>query len=236
MALISIEELYKSFGNFRVLQDINLEVEKGEFVTIFGPNGAGKTTLIKILATLVSPTRGTVVVNGFDVREKPIDVRRSIGVISHDTYLYHELTAVENLRFYGQMYEIERIEERIRDVISRVGLAHRGNHRVGTFSRGMKQRLSIARAILHNPVILLLDEPYTGLDQHASAIFDKIMQQLGTEHITRIMISHDIERGLKLCNRAFILNNGSFVNEVMRDKISSIEEYRGVYEHLVTGE
>jgi ABC-2 type transport system ATP-binding protein/heme exporter protein A len=236
MALISIEHLYKSFGNFSVLKDINLEVERGDFLTIFGPNGAGKTTLMKILSTLISPTMGRVVVDGFDVRENPLEVRRRIGVISHETYLYHELTAVENLRFYGHMYDVEDLEKRIREVILQVGLKYRENDRVGTFSRGMKQRLAIARAIIHSPEILLLDEPYTGLDQHASAIFDDIMQQLDAKHTTQIMISHDIERGLKLCNRALILNNGSFVHNVARDEIKSLEEYRSTYEHLVTGE
>jgi ABC-2 type transport system ATP-binding protein/heme exporter protein A len=235
MVLISIEHLYKSFGNFSVLEDINFEVQQGDFVTIFGPNGAGKTTLIKILSTLITPTRGRVIVDGFDVRDKPLEVRRRIGVISHETYLYHELTAFENLQFYGRMYDVKNLEERIREVLEQVGLQYRRNDRVGTFSRGMKQRLSIARAILHKPQILLLDEPYTGLDQHASALFDELLQQL-SGNTTQIMISHDIERGISLCNRALILNNGRIVHAALQEEIGSVENYRSVYERLVSGD
>lgn len=236
MALVSVEHLHKSFGNFSVLKDINLEVEAGDFITIFGPNGAGKTTLLKIISTLISPTSGKVLVDGFDVCDKPIEVRRRIGVISHETYLYHELTAAENLRFYARMYNVKNREERISEVIKQVGLQYREHDRVGTFSRGMKQRLSIARAILHRPGILLLDEPYTGLDQQASAIFDELLQQLNSEGVTQVMISHDIERGLMLCNRALILNNGAIVHQASREDFDSLEEYRRFYEQLVTGD
>ena len=235
MALVSIEHLNKSFGRFTALTDLSLEVAEGELLTIFGPNGAGKTTLLKILSTLVSSTSGRVVVDGFDVGKKPVEVRRRIGVISHDTYLYRDLTAVENLVFYARMYGVSDFEERVHEVIREVGLRYRENDRVATFSRGMKQRLSIARAILHDPKILLLDEPYTGLDRHASNILDGIIQEFDSKHATRIMVSHDLEHGLKVSNRLLIMKNGGFVHDVKRSEIESVEEYQDIYEELVGG-
>lgn len=235
MALVSIEHLNKSFGRFTALTDLSLEVAEGELLTIFGPNGAGKTTLLKILSTLVSSTSGRVVVDGFDVRKKPVEVRRRIGVISHDTYLYRDLTAVENLVFYARMYGVSDFEERVHEVIREVGLRYRENDRVATFSRGMKQRLSIARAILHDPKILLLDEPYTGLDRHASNILDGIIQEFDSKHATRIIVSHDLEHGLRFSNRLLIMKNGGFVHDVKRSEIESVEEYQDIYEELVGG-
>ncbi len=215
------------------MRNINLEIRKGEFLTIFGPNGAGKTTLIKIISTLVSPTSGRVIIDGKDIKEHPIEVRNKIGVISHDTYLYHELTAAENLRFFGNMYNIENSENRINDLLAQVGLSYRKNDRVRTFSRGMKQRLSIARALIHDPPILLLDEPYTGLDQHASATFDRILSGMNAHDKTRILISHDIERGISLCDRAVILTDGHIVHEMSETEIHDLLQCRAIYEKYV---
>ncbi|CAD7773390.1 putative ABC transporter ATP-binding protein [Candidatus Methanoperedenaceae archaeon GB50] len=233
MTLISIEHLNKSFGPSQVIVDLSLEVVEGELLTIFGPNGAGKTTLLKILSTLLSSTSGSVVVDGFDVRKSPVEVRRRIGVISHDTYLYRDLTAVENLVFYARMYDLSNRAERVREVIRLVGLEYYKDDRVATFSRGMKQRLSIARAILHEPKILLLDEPYTGLDLHASSILDRIIQEFDSRGVTRIMVSHDIEHGLRFSDRLLIMKDGGFVHDVRRSEIGSVGEYRAIYEELV---
>jgi len=136
------------------LRNINLRIAKGEFLTIFGPNGAGKTTLIKIISTLVSPTYGKVVIDGIDIKENPIEIRKKIGVISHETYLYHELTASENLQFFGRMYGTPDLDVRTEELLKTGGLDYRKNDRVRTFSRGMKQRLSIARALIHDPPVL----------------------------------------------------------------------------------
>ncbi len=215
------------------MRNINLTIDKGEFLTIFGPNGAGKTTLIKILSTLVSPTSGKVVIDGIDIKENPIEVRKRIGVISHETYLYHELTAAENLRFFGKMYDAKNIETRIDELIKQVGLTYRKNDRVRTFSRGMKQRLSIARALIHNPPILFLDEPYTGLDQHASAMFDKILSETNAHDKTRVLISHDIEKGIAMCDRAIILANGHIAHEMSENEIGNLIQCRAIYEQYV---
>ncbi len=232
--IISIEKLSKAFGTNIVLRNIDLRIEKGEFLTIFGPNGAGKTTLIKIISTLVSPTSGRVIIDGVDIKENPIEVRKKIGVISHETYLYHELTAAENLRFFGRMYDVSD-EKRIDELIKQVGLIYRKNDRVRTFSRGMKQRLSIARALIHDPPILLLDEPYTGLDQHASAMFDKILGGMNAHDKTRVLISHDIERGIALCDRAIILADGCIAHEMSKSEMQDLLQCRLIYEKYVGG-
>ncbi len=215
------------------MRNINLRIEKGEFLTIFGPNGAGKTTLIKIMSTLVSPTSGKVVIDGFDIKENPVEIRKKIGVISHETYLYHELTAAENLRFFGRMYGTPDIENRIGELIKQVGLTYRKNDRVRTFSRGMKQRLSIARALIHDPPILFLDEPYTGLDQHATATFDRILGGMNANEKTRILISHDIEHGISMCDRAIILTDGHIVHEMTEDEIKNLLQCRAIYAKYV---
>lgn len=215
------------------MRNINLEIKKGEFLTIFGPNGAGKTTLIKIMSTLVSPTSGKVTIDGLDIKKNPIEIRKKIGVISHDTYIYTELTAVENLRFFGKMYDVQDIDARIDELLEQVGLKYRKNDRAGTFSRGMKQRLSIARALIHDPPILFLDEPYTGLDQHASATFDRILSGTNAHDKTRILISHDIERGINLCNRAIILANGHVAHEMSESEIGDLLKCKTIYDELV---
>lgn len=233
--IISIKGLSKSFGSHSVLKNIDLTIKRGEFVTIFGPNGAGKTTLLKIMSTLVASSGGSVMVEGFDVTKKPVEIRSLIGVISHETYLYSDLTAEENLRFFGQMYGMdkEKLTARIDELLHDVGLEYRSNDRVGTFSRGMKQRLSIARAVIHEPSILFLDEPYTGLDQHAASTFEKVLQGLDAKNTTKVMISHNIERSLKLCDRVLILNEGRIVFDEQRHDIGSAEDFKERYEFFV---
>ena len=215
------------------MKNIDLRIEQGEFLTIFGPNGAGKTTLIKIMSTLVTPTSGRVMIDGMDIKDEPIKIRKKIGVISHETYLYHELTAAENLRFFGRMYDTKDIEARIDELIKQVGLSYRRNDRVRTFSRGMKQRLSIARALIHDPPILFLDEPYTGLDQHASATFDRILSGTNAHDKTRVLISHDLERGITMCDRAIILTGGHIAHEMTQGEISDLLQCRAIYDKHV---
>ncbi|HUW68252.1 MAG TPA: ABC transporter ATP-binding protein [Candidatus Nanoarchaeia archaeon] len=230
-----MKHLSKTFGNNAVLRDIDLDIETGEFLTIFGPNGAGKTTLVKIMSTLISPTAGTVLIEDYDVKKSPLEVRQLIGIISHETYLYQDLTARENLKFFGNMYGMPKdmLDSRIHELTDQVGLKYRLDDRVGTFSRGMKQRLSIARAILHDPKILFLDEPYTGLDQHAAATFDRILSELDVSDKTQVMVSHDIERGLNLADRIIILYEGKIVYQAARSEIKDIEQFREIYEYYV---
>jgi ABC-type multidrug transport system ATPase subunit len=216
---IQAEGLKKSFGNFDALCGVDLHVKRGEFMTLFGPNGAGKTTLIKLLATLTSPTSGTLSVYGYDVRKDVNNIRSVIGVISHDPYLYDNLSAFENIKFFGTLYGLDDVDNRARSVIKQVGLERRMNDLVRTFSRGMKQRLTVARAIVHEPKILLLDEPYTGLDQHGAQIFGEMLSDLKSQRRTILMTTHNIEEGLDLSDRIGILAKGKIVLDCSKTEI-----------------
>ena len=210
---IVADDLKKTYGNFDALKGVSLKIAKGEFYTLFGPNGAGKTTLIKLLATLTAPSSGTLMVSNLDTSKEAKAIRTNIGVISHDTYLYENLTALENIIFFAELYGIQDVENRARAVIDQVGLGSRLHDLVRTFSRGMKQRLTVARSIVHDPQILLLDEPYTGLDLAGAQIFGEMLAQLKNQGRTILMTTHNIDEGLDLSDRVGILFNGKIVFE-----------------------
>ena len=219
---IAADGLKKSFGNFDALRGVDLHVKRGEFVTLFGPNGAGKTTLIKLLATLTSPSSGKLSIHGYDAKKEVNNIRSLLGVISHDPYLYDNLSALENIKFFGTLYRLEDIDDRARSVIKQVGLDGRMHDMVRTFSRGMKQRLSVARAIVHDPEILLLDEPYTGLDQHGAQLFGNMLSDLKTHRRTIVMTTHNIDEGLDLSDRIGILAKGKIVFDSHSSKVDRL--------------
>ena len=223
---IEVNGITKKFGKKPVLRGIDLVLKDGESLTILGPNGAGKTTLLKILSTLLRPSTGSVKIAGLDLKGNPIEIRRKIGVVSHQTFLYDELTASENLKFYGKMYDVPDLEERIHNLISMVDLESRINDRVRTLSRGMQQRISIARALIHDPSILLLDEPETGLDQSASALLTEILDDPDAGKRTVVMTTHNLERGLEIGNRIAILAEGKIAYEESKQSlnITSLKE------------
>ena len=210
---IVAEGVTKSFGYIQALRGIDLKVKKGEFVTVFGPNGAGKTTLIKLLATLTKPTSGKVIIANHDIKKEPDKVRALIGVISHDPYLYGNLSALENIGFFASLYGISQPKEKAIQVIKQVGLESRMHDLVRTFSRGMQQRLAVARAIVHNPKIFLLDEPYTGLDQHGARIFGDLLNWLKMENRTIVMTTHNLPEGLEVSDRVAIIDGGKIIYE-----------------------
>lgn len=210
---ISVERVTKSFGGFDALKGIDLHLKKGEFFTLFGPNGAGKTTLIKLLSTLVKPSTGTLTVAGYDTSKQAGKVRASVGVISHDPYLYENLSAYENIKFFGKMYGVPGVDARAKELIELLGLSQRMHDLVRTFSRGMKQRLSVARSIVHDPPVLLLDEPYTGLDQKGALIFGDTLGWLKSHGRTILMTTHNIDEALTLSDRVGILTSGKIVYE-----------------------
>lgn len=207
---IEVFHLRKEFGVLKAVDDVSFALKRGEFLSVFGPNGAGKTTLIKILTGLTQPSSGKARVAGFEVQEGESEMRREIGVISHSTSLYGDLTPMENLIFFGRMYGLERPEESALAVLEDVGLVLRRNDRVRTFSRGMVQRLSIARAILHDPSILFLDEPFTGLDIHASNVLKENLQILHNKKRTILMTTHDVSCGLEICDKVALQVMGRF--------------------------
>jgi heme exporter protein A len=212
--MIHVRGLVKRFGPRFALRGVDLDVGEGECVALVGPNGAGKTTLLRILATLSQPTSGSVQVDGFDLSQEANAFRRRVGFLSHQPLLYEDLTGEENLRFYGRMYQVTDLESRVTVMLDRVGLMQSRHDLVRTYSRGMKQRLSIGRALLHDPPVLLLDEPYTGLDRQAARMLDQILQKVGFDSRTVLLTTHNVERGLGLVQRAALLARGQIVFEM----------------------
>jgi heme exporter protein A len=206
--MIEVNKLIKRFGLKVVLRGLDFEVQPGEFVALLGPNGAGKTTFLRILATLSRPSMGDVKVAGYHLPHQAAQVRARLGVVSHMPLLYEDLTAEENLRFYARMYGISKKEERITGVLGMVGLETRRRDLVRTFSRGMQQRLAIGRAVLHDPEVMLFDEPYTGLDQDASSMLDEVLRSVAAQGRTVVMTSHDLARAEELATRFDILSRG----------------------------
>jgi heme exporter protein A len=206
---VDIKGLIKTFDGYSALKDISFEIRRGESVAIFGPNGAGKTTLIKILATIMSPSAGTILIDGLNIKESAEEARRKIGVVSHNTFLYGNLSAYENLDYYRRLYDIP--VSRIKEVASTVGMQSRLHSHINTLSRGMQQRFSIARALLHNPSIIMLDEPETGLDQQALSFLWNELKVSGQEKRTIVIASHNLERGLEVADRVIILSRGKIV-------------------------
>ena len=192
--------LVKQFGDRRALDGVDLALPRGSFLSIFGPNGAGKTTLLRQLALLARPTRGELHILGVD------------ALISHKSMLYGDLTAHENLEFFASLYG-EPDQARIDELLRLVELDHRRNDPVRTYSRGMQQRLSIARALVNDPDLVLLDEPYSGLDPHAAELFDRLIGRVREDGRNRtfIMVSHDLAKGYALCSHALILARGQVV-------------------------
>ena len=209
--MLHLEGVTKRFGKVLALRGIDLKLKRGRCLCIFGPNGAGKSTLLKIAATLTRPSTGSIFISGYDATREAEKIRPLLGVLSHRTFLYSQLTAYENLQFYGRMLGVRPLAERIQTVIHAVGLEDHTRQLVRTYSRGMLQRLAIARAILHNPRLLLLDEPYTGLDQQAARRLQALLQQLRTNEQTIVLSTHNLQRGLELCDDIAILYKGKIM-------------------------
>lgn len=232
--MIKIQQLVKAFGHRVVLRGVDLAIQEGDFVTLMGANGAGKTTLMHIIATLSKPTGGRLSIAGYDLAESASQLRRFIGLVSHKTLLYDDLTADQNLRFYARMYDVPDAPDRIELVLNQVGLWGRQHDPVRTYSRGMQQRLAIARSILHNPPILLLDEPDTGLDQHAADMLSELLRAVDVSQRTILMTTHNLERGLALGDRVIILARGKIAYDARREGVSLAEVREQYYRH-VTG-
>jgi heme exporter protein A len=206
--MIKVHKLFKRFGSKIVLRGLDFEAHQGEFVALLGPNGAGKTTFLRILASLSRPTLGGVQIAGYPLPAQAAAVRARLGVITHLPLLYGDLTAQENLRFYGRMYGVVELNPRIDEVLEMVGLAQRRHDLVRAFSRGMQQRLAIGRAILHDPDVMLFDEPHTGLDQDACDMLDGLLRDVAGRGRTVVMTSHDMARVGNLATRFDVLSRG----------------------------
>ena len=198
----------KSFGRSNVLHGLDLAVEWGETVAILGPNGSGKTTLLRLLSALARPDAGAVRVAGLDPARSAEQVRRAVGVVTHEPLLYDDLTGCENLRFVGRMFRLDRIEERIVEAAARLDVAGRLNQRVGSLSHGFRKRFTIARALLHEPRALLLDEPESGLDRRALSILEQVVREHADAGGAVLMTTHDFDWAAGLADRLAVLASG----------------------------
>ncbi len=208
---LAIHGLKKSFALKPVLRGINLELARGQRMALLGANGAGKTTLLRILAALTKPDAGTVTLAHYDLRQDAQQIRHLVGFVAHQPYLYEELTALENLLFFASMYSVPSARERALSLLGEVGLERRARDRVATFSRGQVQRLAWARALLHRPQLLLLDEPDTGLDSEGLALIERLLEQHTERGGTTLFTTHQLERALHLGNQIVMLANGRIV-------------------------
>jgi heme exporter protein A len=235
MAMIEVRGLAKNFGPQAALRGIDLDVRRGESLAVVGPKGAGKTTLMRVLATLTRPTKGRVVVGGYDLARQPAAARRLMGFVSHQPLVYEELTAEENLRLYARLYGVPEAKAQISTTLSWVGLTTQRHDLVRTFSREMKQRLAIVRALLHDPPLLLLDEPYVGLDQEAVLVLHKILAVLRHRKGTVVMTTHDLDGGMTLADRVTILIAGRVMDEVLIPDVGDTA-LRARYERALKGQ
>jgi heme exporter protein A len=206
---VSISSVTKAFGRTTALRSVDLELSWGQCLVVFGHNGAGKSTLMRVLATLVQPDSGTVRVAGYDSRRQATQARASVGYLGHRTLLYNELTPRENLRFYARLYSLPDAERRITQLLEELGVANSAGRRVGTLSNGMQKRVALARALLHQPPLLLLDEPETGLDKQAQELLYSLMRTAAEGGASVIMTTHGIDRGLEVADHVAVLVRGS---------------------------
>ncbi len=237
-ASLEARNLVRTFGPVRAVDGVTFRVEVGELLTIFGPNGAGKSTLLNLLAGAMRPTAGEIRMGGRLRSHGEVEWRRGVGILSHQTFLYDPLTAAENLRFYGRLFGVPSLDDRIQERLEAVGLASRRDDPVRGFSRGMRQRLALARTLLHDPEVVLLDEPYTGLDVHAAALLRDLLSSLKDGRRTVVLVTHDLTQGMELADRVAIQVAGRFA---FHDAVEGLPEgpmdsfYRDVVEGALGG-
>lgn len=211
--MLQMQNVTKIFSNKPVLRNLSMTVAPGEIVAFLGPNGAGKSTAFKCIVGLMKPTNGKILVNGETAKQNPIKYKQQIGYLGHESFLYEAFSPIENLTFYGKLYRTSNLEETVISLLKKVGLYRFRDIRIDSFSRGMMQRLAIARMLLSEPDILLLDEPHTGLDQGAITLLNEIVKEKQAEGKAIILISHDFEQVLTLCDRAVVLSRGKIAAE-----------------------
>lgn len=229
--MIQTKSLTKTIGDKEILRGVNLTIATGESIAILGPNGAGKSTILKIIGGLLKPSSGEITIDSKDLKENEIEIKNNIGYLGHNSFLYEHYTPLENLQYFGKLYGVSNLEEKAIQLIDKVGLKIFLHEPIRSFSRGMNQRLAIARAILHQPKILLLDEPYTGLDQQAVKILNRVIIDMQEQGVTILMVSHDFHHVVQTCNRAIIIKHGMICDDfdINRGNVMSLtERYSGL--------
>jgi heme exporter protein A len=223
---VSVDGLVRRFGEREALAGVSVSIRAGETLALLGPNGAGKTTLLRVLATLLLPHAGSVRVLGHELPREAHAVRARVGLLGHDTLLYRDLTARENLTFYARLYRVPDAGKRIAELLEATGMARRADDPIRTLSRGMAQRIAVCRAVLHRPALLLLDEPNAHLDPRAAALVEPLIGR--TARATRVLVSHDVEQALAEADRVLALRDGHAVVDAPAGGLASAE-LRAVY-------
>ncbi len=224
MPYIQLEGIFKSYGNLKAVDNVSLEISRGEVFGLLGPNGAGKSTLISIICTLLSPDSGDVLVDGMSIRSKPTQVKKLIGIVPQEVALYPTLTAWENLLFWGRMYGMSgsNLKQRAKEALDIAGLSERKSDRIETYSGGMKRRINIAAALLHTPSILIMDEPTVGIDPQSRNHILETVLKLNSEGMTIIYTSHYMEEVEYICKRTAIMDHGKVIAKGTGDELKKL--------------
>ena len=221
--MIDVSNLKKSFDTVDALKGISFNIPQGECYGLLGPNGAGKTTTISVMSTMIKPDEGEITIAGYDLRKNPLDCKKNIGVVTQEIALYNELSAYDNLLFWGGMYKIpkQKLTERIDETLNLLGLADRKNDKVRTYSGGMKRRINIASALLHLPKVLFMDEPTIGIDPQSRNLIFEVIEKLHNEGMTIIYTTHYMEEAERLCDRIGIIDNGEIIAQGTLDELKT---------------
>ncbi|UII55273.1 heme ABC exporter ATP-binding protein CcmA [Cytobacillus spongiae] len=231
--MLEFKNLSKIIGEKIILRNLSLTLDKGESLAVIGPNGAGKSTLFKCATGLMKPSSGEIWIDQQIMKKNSTTQRQAIGLLGHESFLYSSLTPLENLMFYGKLYKVPNREKAALNLLKKVGLEYFRDIPIRSFSRGMIQRLAIARVLLQEPNVLLLDEPHTGLDQEAVALFNHIIQEKQGLGTSILLISHDFEQVHKLCNRVAILHKGRIISDNQAERFLDVNELKAYYEKKV---
>lgn len=224
--MISVLNLTKNYGAVAALNGISFDIKQGEFYGLLGPNGAGKTTSISIMSTLLEPDSGSVKIAGFDLKENPADCKKVIGVVPQEIALYNELSAYDNLMFWGSLYDVTKsnLKLRIDETLKLFGLFDRRNDKVKTYSGGMKRRINIASALLHWPQVLFMDEPTVGIDPQSRNLIFEVLEKLHHEGMTIVYTTHYMEEAERFCDRIGIIDNGQIIAQGTLEELKSLSE------------
>lgn len=229
---LEIRDVHKSFGLKPVLRGVDLSINAGERMALLGANGAGKTTLLRILAGLSRPGSGRIRLDGLDLVRQTHESQRKVGFVAHQPYLYDDLTAQENLLFFARMYAIDQPRARATGLLQRVGLQKKARERASSLSRGQLQRLALARALLHAPQLLLLDEPDTGLDQEGLALLNELLHEHSEQGGTILFTTHDLEAAFQRSDQVVLLHRGRVAYQRATAELEQ-EHIRQVYQEVV---
>ena len=226
--MICVSNLRKTFGTIHALKSITFNIQQGECYGLLGPNGAGKTTTISIMSTLIEPNEGKVSIAGYNLMKNPLECKKNIGVVPQEIALYNELSAYDNLLFWGGLYNVPKTEliANIDETVNLLGLTDRKNDKVKTYSGGMKRRINIATALLHKPNVLFMDEPTVGIDPQSRNLIFEVVEKLHKEGMTIVYTTHYMEEAERLCDRIGIIDNGEIIAQGTLDELRTSDSMK----------